>query len=270
MVDHITLLEELYDYYKGDMKQLGADLKKVYERKSAIKATPKRDVSGKPVVIKVENLIKHYRLGKNTVQAVEDVSLEIRQSEMVALVGTSGSGKSTLLQIIGGLDKPSSGNVFVDGENITKMRDAKLSRYRGQKIGFVFQSFYLQPFLNVQSNIEIPSVFARMKRKERHERSKMLGDSVGLDDRLKHFSKEISGGQIQRAAIARALMCQPKIILADEPTGNLDQKNANAVFELFEKARELYDTTIVVVTHDEQLASKMDRVIRLSDGRIAS
>ena len=170
--------------------------------------------------------------------------------------------------MIGGLDNPTSGVVTVDGVNLRKLRDGKLSRYRGQKIGFVFQSFYLQPFLNVRDNIEIPAMFARSKRRSRHERSQELAEAVNLDDRLKHYSKELSGGQIQRTAIARAMINKPKILLADEPTGNLDKENAKVIFDLFEQMRRDYNTTVIVVTHDESLASRMDRMIRLSDGMV--
>lgn len=262
-----TLLEQLYDEYGGDLTRLQADLSKLRQSRQRDQQ-PKVDVSSKPVVIELKGVSKRYKLGHTTVQAVDDVSFEIRQGEMVALVGTSGSGKSTLLQMIGGLDKPTDGDVIVDGVNLKKLRDGALSRYRGQKMGFVFQSFYLQPFLNVRDNIEIPAVFARTKRSERHEEAASVAQSVGLSDRLKHYSKELSGGQIQRTAIARALINRPKILLADEPTGNLDQTNATAIFDLFEKARADFDTTVIVVTHDENLAARMDRAIRLSDGKV--
>lgn len=262
-----SLLEKVYDEYRGDTARLLQDLKVIDSRRKQANR-PKRDLSDAPVVIELNDVSRRYKLGGSVVNAVDNVSFKIHQGEMVALVGTSGSGKSTLLHMIGGLDKPTSGEVIVDGVNIRKMSDAKLSRYRGQKIGFVFQSFYLQPFLNVRDNIEIPSVFARKKRAERHEQSNIIAEAVGLGDRLRHYGKELSGGQIQRTAIARALMNQPKILLADEPTGNLDQKNAQIIFDLFDKARRDFNTTIVVVTHDENLAARMDRVVRLSDGKV--
>lgn len=226
------------------------------------------DVSANPVVVQVSELSKRYKLGKTNVDALAGVSLEIRQGEMVALTGASGSGKSTLLQMIGGLDSPTGGTITVDGVDIGKMSDAKLSRYRGQKIGFVFQSFYLQPFLDVRDNIEVPAMFARTERAVRHEESRELSEAVGLSDRLRHYSKELSGGQIQRTAIARALINRPKILLADEPTGNLDRENAEAIFDLFAQVRRDYGTTVIVVTHDEHLAARMDRMIRLSDGKL--
>lgn len=264
-----TLIPSLLDAYEGDFSRLRVDLEAaITERTRATK--PATSESKMPVVVEVNELTKTYKLGKTTVEALKSVSLKIHEGEMVALVGSSGSGKSTLLQMIGGLDQPTGGSVSVDGVNLRKMRDGALSRYRGQKIGFVFQSFYLQPFLNVRDNIEIPAIFARTKRAARHAKAQEISHAVGLDDRLKHFGRELSGGQIQRTAIARALINQPKILLADEPTGNLDQANASAIFDLFAKARELYGTTVIVVTHDEALAARMDRAIRLRDGQVVA
>lgn len=250
---------------------LGKDIKALSIRKRQLtRRRPAVDTSGQPVVVEVNQVSKVYRLGKTKVNALSHVSLQVRQGELVALVGASGSGKSTLLQLIGGLDAPTSGTVTVDNVNLKKMHDGKLSRYRGQKIGFVFQSFYLQPFLTVRDNIEVPAMFARLKRKQRHEISDELAGKIGLTDRIKHYSKELSGGQIQRTAIARALMNKPKLLLADEPTGNLDKANAEAIFDLFEQVRREYNTTVIVVTHDEGLASRMDRMVRLSDGKVIS
>lgn len=222
----------------------------------------------KKIILSAKNLSRRYKVGKNVIEAVQDVSLDVYESEFVALVGTSGSGKSTLLSLIGGLEKPSSGDIVVDGTDLKKMSDAKLSRYRGQKLGFVFQSFYLQPFLTVATNIEVPAMFAGIDSKVRHERVQAAAAAVGLTDRLKHLPKELSGGQIQRASIARALVNQPKLLLADEPTGNLDSTNATAIFDLFEKVRSELGTTVIVVTHDESLAQRADRIIRLVDGRV--
>lgn len=262
------LLEQLLDAYDGDVRRIGTDLKNLQAHRHDLQV-PARDFSDAPVVVDVQSLTKTYKLGRTRVEAVKDVSLQVRQGEIVALTGTSGSGKSTVLQLIGGLDKPTSGSVLIDGLDLRKMRDGKLSRYRGQKIGFVFQSFYLQPFLSVRDNIEVPAMFARIKPRVRHDRSQKVAAAVGLNDRLTHYSKELSGGQIQRTAIARALINQPKLLLADEPTGNLDQQNATAIFDLFEKAREEFGTTVIVVTHDDDLAHRADRIIRLTDGRVA-
>ncbi len=264
------LIEQVLDAYQGDVTRAVRDLESAQRLRSATKKTQVPDTSDKPLVVDVQNVTKTYKLGKTKVTALDDVSVQIREGEMVALLGTSGSGKSTLLHMIGGLDVPTTGTVTVDGENLRKLRDGKLSRYRGQKIGFVFQSFYLQPFLNVQDNIEVPAMFARTKRADRRTRSEEIAQAVELDDRIKHFGKELSGGQIQRTAIARALINRPKLLLADEPTGNLDSATAGVIFDLFEKIRRDFGTTIIVVTHDERLAARMDRQIRLSDGKVTA
>lgn len=199
---------------------------------------------------------------------MKDVSITINRGEFVAITGTSGSGKSTLLHLLGGLDKPGKGEIDIAGNNLAKMSDKKLSQFRNKTTGFVFQFFYLQPFLSLKNNIEVPAMFAREKRTGRSARSAMLADTVGLADRLKHLPRELSGGQMQRAAIARALQNNPQILFADEPTGNLDRTNALAIFELFEKIRAEQGTTIVVVTHDRELASMADRIIDMQDGAV--
>jgi len=223
-----------------------------------------------PVLVSTEALSKTYKVGKQRVEALQQVSIEIREGEFVAFTGPSGSGKSTLLQLIGGLDKPSEGKVVVDGRDLTRLSDRALSNFRNKTIGFVFQFFYLQPFLNLQTNLAVPAIFARTNRRERSEAAERLAEAVGLADRLKHLPKELSGGQMQRAAIARALLNRPKLILADEPTGNLDSKNGTAIIELFEKVREEFGTTIIVVTHDPKVAARADREIILQDGRVAA
>jgi ABC-type lipoprotein export system ATPase subunit len=228
------------------------------------------DKPQRKIILSANNLSRFYRVGKNKVDALQDVSLSVYEGEFVAVVGTSGSGKSTLLSLIGGLEKPSYGEIAIDGIELKKMSDAELSRYRGRKLGFVFQSYYLQPFLTVEANIEVPAVFAGVNSSIRQKRVRAVAEAVGITDRLKHLPKELSGGQIQRVAIARALVNQPKLLLADEPTGNLDSTNAIAIFDLFEKVRRELGTTVVVVTHDENLASRSDRIIRLVDGRLTS
>lgn len=220
------------------------------------------------VIISVKNVKKSYKIGRQKVDAVSDVSLSIHKGEFIALTGASGSGKSTLLQLIGGLDKPTDGEITVDGTNLGKMNDRKLSKFRNQTIGFVFQFFYLQPFLRVQKNIEVPAMFAGTKRSERQPLVEKISKSVGLSDRLAHLPKELSGGQMQRVAIARALLNNPKILLADEPTGNLDSSNSAAIIELFEKVRDEFGTTIIIVTHDPAIARRADREIKLKDGKI--
>jgi len=223
-----------------------------------------------PTLIAVDNVTKEYKVGRQKIAALHGVSLQIHEGEFVAITGSSGSGKSTLLQLMGGLDKPTSGAITIAGANLNKMSDHKLSRFRGQTIGFVFQFFYLQPFLTLQRNLEVPGMFARTKGRERRERVRELAEAVGLSERLQHLPKELSGGQIQRAAIARALLNNPKVILADEPTGNLDSANGTAIIDLFEKIRKDYGTTIVIVTHDYSIAQRADRRIAMSDGMVVA
>lgn len=223
-----------------------------------------------PVLVNVQGISKHYKLGGEKVQALKKASLEIHEGEFVALTGPSGSGKSTLLQLIGALDKPSEGSIVIDSHDVSKLSDRNLSNFRNRTIGFVFQFFYLQPFLSLQTNLEVPAMFARVSPKVRHGRSKELAKRVGLAERLKHRPKELSGGQMQRAAIARALLNGPKLILADEPTGNLDSANGQAIIDLFDEIRHTLGTTIVVVTHDPKIAARADREIVLTDGEIQS
>jgi ABC-type lipoprotein export system ATPase subunit len=229
---------------------------------------PKTVIPEGPVVVDLQDVKKTYKIGRENIAALNGVSLQIRQGEFVALTGTSGSGKSTLLQMIGGLDKPSEGIVMVDGVDLKKMRDGKLSKFRNQTIGFVFQFFYLQPFLRIRTNLEVPGMFARTKRSVRRKDIQHLAQAVGIEDRLAHLPRELSGGQMQRAAIARALLNKPKILLADEPTGNLDSTNSKAIIELFQSIRRDFGTTIIIVTHDAAIAAQADREIRIQDGVI--
>lgn len=222
----------------------------------------------RPIAIKATNVIKKYKVGKQIIRAIDDVSVDIHEGEFVALVGPSGSGKSTLLHLLGGLDKPTSGEIVVGGKNVSSMNDRQLSKFRNQTIGFVFQSFYLQPFLTLRRNIEVASMPQRMRRAERKLRIESLARQVGLYDRLNHRPHELSGGQIQRAAITRALLNRPAIILADEPTGNLDSANSRDIISLFQQIREQYHATIIIATHDNEIAAQADRVIALKDGRL--
>lgn len=226
------------------------------------------NLDSRPIAIRATNVIKKYKVGKQIIRAIDDVSVDIHEGEFVALVGPSGSGKSTLLHLLGGLDKPTSGEIVVGGKNVSSMNDRQLSKFRNQTIGFVFQSFYLQPFLTLRRNIEVASMPQRMGRAERKLRIESLARQVGLYDRLSHRPHELSGGQIQRAAIARALLNRPAIILADEPTGNLDSANSRDIISLFQQIREQYHTTIVIATHDNEIAAQADRVIALKDGRL--
>ena len=247
-------VKAIRDYHLAHEKLLTA---------GSIKATH----SGK-LLLSVQELTKSYKVGRQKVEALKGVSLDVYEGEFIALTGSSGSGKSTLLQLMGGLDKPTSGSVTVDGVVLTKMSDRKLSEFRGRTIGFVFQFFYLQPFLKLGRNLEVAGMFARSKRHDRKDRISELATAVSLADRVDHLPKELSGGQMQRAAIARALFNNPKIILADEPTGNLDSANSQAIIELFEKIRTEFGTTIVIVTHDKEIARRADREIQLRDGVI--
>ncbi|MEZ0286272.1 MAG: ABC transporter ATP-binding protein, partial [Candidatus Paceibacterota bacterium] len=202
------------------------------------------------------------------VNALQDVSVTIGTGEIVALTGPSGSGKSTLLHLIAGLDHPTTGTVTVGDTRVSSLRGTSLARYRAETLGFVFQFFYLQPFLDLTTNVKVPTMFLQMTDAERTARAERFIGAVGLSDRAKHLPRELSGGQMQRAAIARALMNQPKLILADEPTGNLDSTNAQGIMDLFEQVRKEFGTTIVVVTHDQRVANQADRIIELKDGRV--
>ncbi|MFZ1301510.1 MAG: ABC transporter ATP-binding protein [Candidatus Microsaccharimonas sp.] len=236
-----------------------------------IRAKPKKPYvpPSDTILLATHNLRKTYKRGRQKIEVLKGVDLSIYEGEFVAITGASGSGKSTLLQLMGGLDKPTSGDVMYGNTSLAKLSDAKLSAFRRQAVGFVFQFFYLQPFLKLSQNLEVPTMFARTKRKPRRERLTQLATTVGLEDRLTHLPKELSGGQMQRAAIARALMNQPKILLADEPTGNLDSANSAAIINLFEAIRSEFGTTIVIVTHDPSIAARADREIVMKDGVLA-
>lgn len=234
----------------------------------AVNSGHNNTVSSKSI-IQIEHLFKEYKLGKQRISVIDDVNLNILEGEFVAIVGASGSGKSTLLHLLGGLDKPSQGKVIIDGQDINKLSDSRLSKFRNQAIGFIFQSFYLQPFLTLRQNIEVASMPARINKKERRQKIDDLAKQVDLYDRLKHRPRELSGGQIQRAAIIRALLNNPKIILADEPTGNLDSKNGQDVIRLFKDICSQYRTTVVIATHDQEIASQADRIITIKDGKIS-
>lgn len=222
----------------------------------------------KVALITTESLTKRYRVGGHDLLATDNVSITINQGEFVAIIGESGSGKSTLLQLLGGLDKPTSGSVAIGGVDITNLSDGKLSKFRSQTIGFVFQSFYLQPFLTLRRNIEVAAMPGRMKRAARRARTDELAEQVGLTDRLGYYPRQLSGGQIQRVAIARALFNKPPILLADEPTGNLDSQNSRGIIALFRQICDEWGTTVVVVTHSREVAMVADRVVTVKDGAI--
>lgn len=216
--------------------------------------------------IQLKYVSKTYRVGKQTLPVLKNISLTINRGEVVAITGASGSGKSTLLHIIGGLDRPTTGEVIVDGLNIAKLSDRKLSNFRNRTLGFVFQSFYLQPFLNLWQNIALAAAPRRTRWSVAAKRAKELANEMGLGEYLKHKPRELSGGQIQRAAIARALMNEPRVILADEPTGNLDSANSQSVIALLKSIRDKTGATVVIITHDDGIASQADRTLTLRDG----
>ena len=222
----------------------------------------------KVALITTKSLTKRYRVGGHDLLATNNVSLSINRGEFVAIVGESGSGKSTLLQLLGGLDKPTSGSIVVNGVEVTGLSDGKLSQFRNRTIGFVFQSFYLQPFLTLRRNIEVAAMPSRMKRDIRRARTDRLAEQVGLADRLDYYPRQLSGGQIQRVAIARALFNKPPILLADEPTGNLDSQNSRGIIALFRQICDEWGTTVVVVTHSREVAMIADRVVTVKDGAI--
>lgn len=219
-------------------------------------------------VIRVDNVTKQLRLGKTVIHALRGVDMQVETGEMVGIVGPSGSGKSTLLGIIGGLDTPTSGTVEIDGVDISRMGEDKLTEIRNEKIGFIFQFFNLIPSLTALENVALPVQFARKRTFNPNERARELLEMLGLGDRMKHRPSELSGGQQQRVAIARALANNPPLLLADEPTGNLDTESGAIVMNALHTIRREAGTTVVIVTHDVELAAQTDRTLTLIDGRI--
>jgi putative ABC transport system ATP-binding protein len=215
----------------------------------------------------IDNLVKTYVMGTTEVHALRGVSLEIHRNEYVAIMGPSGSGKSTLMNMIGCLDTPTSGSYLLEGQDVSEMSDRQLAQVRNQRIGFVFQTFNLLPRATVLSNVELPLVYANVGRGERRKRAMEAIERVGLADRSSHQPNELSGGQRQRVAIARALVCNPSIILADEPTGNLDSSTGEEIMRIFDGLH-ASGQTIVLVTHEDHIAAHALRVIRLRDGMI--
>ena len=220
-------------------------------------------------VLMARDLRKVYQLGDSEVHALKGVSVAINQGEMVAIIGTSGSGKSTLLQIIGLLDRPSSGGVFIDGQEVGRMADGELARMRNRKLGFIFQSFNLMPHETALDNVEVPLQYAGLKSKESRKMAAEALAVVGLGDRMDHRPNELSGGQRQRVAIARAIVNQPLVILADEPTGALDVSSGRDVLNILHEFNR-QGRTIVMVTHDPSIAEQAQRIIRISDGLIVA
>jgi len=226
------------------------------------------NAESKPV-IELLDLVKHYYVGTIVVPAIRLISLRINKGEYVAIMGPSGSGKSTLMNIIGCLDTPTKGTYVLNGMQVNTLNDDKLAEIRNKEIGFVFQTFNLLPRFNVLENVMLPLVYAGYEKKERMQRALEVIRSVGLDERINHKPNELSGGQRQRVAIARALINNPSIILADEPTGNLDSKTSNEIMQLFDEIHQR-GNTIILVTHEEDIARHAQRIIRLRDGMIES
>lgn len=217
-------------------------------------------------ILKVENLTKTYGSGENLVHAVDDVSFSVEKGEFVAIVGASGSGKSTLLHLIGGVDRPTSGKIFVDGNDISKMNDDKLAVFRRRQVGIVYQFYNLIPILTVEENITLPCDLDG--RGVDRERLEMILDSFGLRARRKHLPNQLSGGQQQRTSIARALINNPSLVLADEPTGNLDSKSSEEVMIMLKMCNQSYGQTVIMITHNLDIAKQADRIITISDGKI--
>jgi putative ABC transport system ATP-binding protein len=218
-------------------------------------------------IIKLNDVRKVYQMEEVKVQALRGVDLEINENEFVALMGPSGSGKSTLLHMIGCLDRPSSGKIYLNGADISNLNDSQLARLRGKEIGFVFQTFNLYPTLTALENVELPMMIVERNKGERRERALELLNNVGLKDRASHLPSQLSGGERQRVAIARALANDPKLILADEPTGNLDSASGSEIMKTFVKLSES-GKTVVVITHDQTIASHAERIVRIKDGEI--
>lgn len=217
-------------------------------------------------VLRTEELTKEYGFGENKVIALDHVSFSVEKGEFVTILGPSGSGKSTLLHLVGGVDRPTHGQVFIGGQSIYKMKNRDLTVFRRREIGQIYQFYNLIPVLDVKENISLP-VLLDHKQVDQEELQKLL-EILGLEKRADHLPNELSGGQQQRVAIGRALISQPQLLLADEPTGNLDQKNSLEIINLFKELNEVYKQTILLITHDEKIAGNSSRIIRIEDGKI--
>lgn len=219
-------------------------------------------------ILKIENLKKTYGEGKTKVEALKNINLNVERGQMIAIMGPSGCGKSTLLNLISGIDRATGGDIMVEGSNISKLDENSLALYRRRQLGIIYQFFNLIPNLSVENNIKLPIL---MDNKEvETEYFKELVTSLGIEDKLKVFPDKLSGGQQQRVAIARSLIYKPSIVLADEPTGNLDKKNSKDIIELFRLSNLKYKQTMIIVTHDEEVALSADRIVRMEDGLVIS
>lgn len=219
--------------------------------------------------LELKEVKKRYTVQTEEVWALKGISHTCTATKFLALMGESGSGKSTLLHLISGLERPTSGQIIINDQNITTMSTRELAEFRRQKIGVIFQHFYLDPTLTLRQNLELPAMFSGMDKTTRTERTQELADFVGLTPYLEHAPSQLSGGQIQRTAIARAIYLHPQILLADEPTSSLDAKNVQMVMTLFQKIQEQYGTTIIISTHDQRIAACADQVLYLHDGKVA-
>ncbi len=225
------------------------------------------NMESKNILLELQDLYKIYTMGEVEVRALRDVNLTIEKGECISIMGTSGSGKSTLMNIIGCLDQPTKGSYILEGLDIKTKSEDELSYIRNQKIGFVFQSFNLIARTSAIRNVELPMIYAKMSANDRHERAKLLLDKVGLGDRIHHMPNELSGGQRQRVAIARALANEPPIMLADEPTGNLDSKSSIEIMQIFKNLNQ-EGKTVIIVTHERDIAEYTDRIVTFRDGEI--
>jgi len=233
-----------------------------------ISSAPKPNQTGN-VVINIENMTKVYTMGDVEVHALRGITMQVHEGEVVAIMGPSGSGKSTLMNMIGCLDHPTSGEYLLDGERVSLLRDDQLATIRNHKVGFVFQSFNLLPRMSAQANVELPLVYSGLTR-GRRSKAKAALEKVGLGDRIGHQPNELSGGQQQRVAIARALINDPAIILADEPTGNLDSQSGKEIMDLLLSLNREHGTTLIIVTHDPEIAAQTQRIIHILDGVVES
>ena len=226
------------------------------------------DIHQPKTILEVRNIAKSYRMDSKKVEVLKDVSFSLKQGEIVSVLGISGAGKSTLLNIIGTLDRPDSGTVFLSGKNISSVSEKKLSEIRNRNIGFIFQFHYLLPEFTALENTAMPGLIRRLSKQAVFEKARTLLTAVNLEDRLYHKPSELSGGELQRVAVARALINEPVLVLADEPTGNLDRSNGEAVFDLILTLSRTKGCTFLVVTHNELIAARTDRILTLSDGII--
>jgi putative ABC transport system ATP-binding protein len=240
----------------------------VTSKKSSLESSGTLELKS-PEAVRTVSLVRHYRLGRSIIPAVDGVSIAANRGEFIALLGASGSGKSTLLNLIAGLDRPDSGAIVVEGQNLATLNSEELAQYRRHTVGMVFQSFNLVPNMTLYENVELPMRLAEVRRRERKARAREALEKVGLQGRLKHRPSEMSGGEQQRAALARALVNQPKVLLADEPTGNLDSKTGTEIMDLIRGLTRGLQMTVLMVTHERPLAERyVDRMIFLGDGKL--